>query len=264
MDEKNQYEYDSDKERWNYYATIYPFVDTNKIFPDKNGNRLIGAFTRNKNEPLRQVNKGDKESYIEIAGDCFFNFKSGNNTKLLKFVYNKKEPNKELVEKLDELSKKKFHSNENCVLMPITGALNNVKNYIYIKDNTIKTNGRPRTSGVRFDRPDSFICLLDDFFKKEKDIHDLRSAGEFFTHSIFKAALENQNFTELYDFLSPFQDIYSYCEVFLGIGKDDDFVDEMLEEGRKSLNTEEAIYNYIKLAEKFWKKREEFSKLSQK
>lgn len=260
MDGKNQYEYDSDIERWNYYATIYPFVDTNKLFSDRNGNRLIGAFTMTENKSLQQVKKGDEGSYIEIAGDCFFNFKSDNNAKLLKLVYNKKEPDKELVEKLDELSKKKFHSNENCVLMPRTGALNNVKNYIYIKDNTIKTNGKPWTSRVRFDRPDSFICLLDDFFKKGKDIHDLRSAGEFFTHSIFKAALENQNFTELYDFLLPFQDIYSYCAVFLGIGRDDDFVDQMLTEGRKPLNTKEAIYNYIELAEKFWKKKEEFSK----
>ena len=234
IESTEQQDFDSCKERWEYYKEQFPLfnIDTSKVEYDKN-QRGKWRYTR----------KGES---VEIAGDCFFNF---NETKVK--LYKKLKPlSQSTIIKLEDCAKK-HHSNENCVLMPVTGGMNNVKGKIYYreKDENFAIHGVGR-AGILLDRPDTFIYFMSEFFKARKRNYDLMSAGEFLSNSIFREALNTLNFQAIYSFMNSFQSIEEYCGLFYGIDKA--FTQRMIRNGKKPIKNEKDLIRYIELAEDFW------------
>ena len=219
---------DASKERWKYFKNRYPKmnIQLNEISYDKNGR-----------------GKWQYKS-IEISGDCFFNF---NEKKLTEFK--KITCDEHLTRRLNRCAKRHY-SNENCVLMPVTGGMNNVKGKIYYSNNRFVVAGKGSHSKKAYDRPDTFLWYLYMFYSQRNRIFDLLSAGEYLENSIFKEAMQSFNYVPLYRFLENFNDIYDYCKIFYGIEKA--FVDRMIQEGKMPILTSEDLNRYIDLAEDFW------------
>ena len=221
-------EYDASEDRWIYYKSRYyeMNIQLNDIRYDKNGR---GKW---------------KFKSVDLSGDCFFNF---NDKKITAFK--KISSDEDLIERLNKCALR-HHSNENSVLMPATGGMNNVKGKIYYADNGFVVAGKGRHSSRAYDRPDTFLWYLAEFYYQRKCTFDLLSAGEYLYNSVFKEALQSFNYSSLYQFLDSFKDIYEYCKLFYGIEKD--FVDRMIYEGKMPILTSADLNRYIDLAEKFW------------
>jgi hypothetical protein len=152
------------------------------------------------------------------------------------------------------------YSEKNCVLLPVDGGLNNVKGNIYLRDGKIVLYSKGPKDKC-YDRPDTFLCLIEDFYINKGKIKGLKTAGEFFTHSIFKEALKAETFSTFYETMTSFDGVYDFGYAFLGIGKGEDakeFIRRMLENGRKPMK--EVFENYVNLAKEFWKLREKYEK----
>ena len=223
-------EYDASKERWKYYKSRYNKmmnIQLNEVCYDKNGR---GKW---------------KFKSIELSGDCFFNF---NDKKIAAFK--KISCDECLMERLNNCALR-HHSEENCVLMPVTGGMNNVKGKIYYRGNGFAVFGKGRPPKNAYDRPDTFLWYLAEFYSQRKYSFDLLSAGEYLCNSVFKESLQSFNYGSLYQFLDSFENIYEYCKLFYGIEKD--FVDRMIDEGKMPILTSEDLNRYMNLAEEFWR-----------
>ncbi len=226
-------DFDACEERWKYYQRRYP---------DFGIDLEVVRFTSN------DKSKRGKWTYrtVELSGDCFFNF---NEKKIQAFIKNIS-CTSETKRKLKECSER-HHTNENCVLMPVTGGLNNVKGKIYYRGNGFVVRGIGASTDKCYDRPDTFLVYLNDFFEQKKNSLNLLSAGEYLSNSIFKEALQSFNFADLYIFLDAFEDVYEYCNLFYGI--DEVFADRMIEEGKEPIIDDAGLNRYMLLAEDFWK-----------
>ena len=224
----SEIDYDSCQDRWKYYQNRYPDL------------RIQLEDVKNKN------GRGVwKYGSIELSGDCFFNF---NDKKIAAFIKNVQ---------CDSETKKclmacanRHHSNENCVLMPTTGGMNKVKGKIYYRDAGFVIAGVGRPTDKCYDRPDTFLFYLNDFYEHKERALDLLGAGKYLSNSIFKEALQSFNFADLYSFLVGFEDVYDYCRFFYGMERE--FVDRMIEEGKRPITVDEDLRRYIELAKDFW------------
>lgn len=250
------FEYDSDKDRWEYYKNTYKdiIIDTDKLFLRKN--RLVGTFSVNKinNQiKLKQVENKSKENCIELSGDCFFNF----NEKKYEIYMQIAQNSENLKNNLLEYKNSCHHSNANCVLLPVTGALNNVKGNIYFKKKNkqfkvYNQSGRPPMN--RDDRPDTFIYKLSEFWDiKSKGECNLREAGLFLQNSVFSYSLNGENFAVIYDFLNSFNSLEEFCDLMFGINEN--LVSEMKNNGRIPITDIDSLKKYLDLANKFWNSR---------
>lgn len=222
-------EYDACEERWEYYKKRYP--------------ELVIC----KEDVKYQNGRGTwKYGFVELSGDCFFNF---NEEKIKAFTKNI-DCDGNTIESLKECAYKHY-SNENCVLMPVTGGMNNVKGKIYYKDSGFVVAGIGHPSNKCYDRPDTFLFYLNEFFHQKESVLDLLSAGKFLSNSIFKVAIQSFNFAELYLFLAGFKSIYEYCKLFYGM--DEKFVDRMISKGKRPIVKDSDLKEYIELAKDFWK-----------
>ena len=224
-------DFDACEERWKYYLIRYPdfVIDLNNV------------------KYLRGRGKWEDGS-VELSGDCFFNF---NDKKTDAFRKNIKDIKHKTHKRLDNCAKNHY-SNENCVLMPVTGGLNNVKGKIYYRKEGFVVAGARQYNDKCYDRPDTFIFYLNEFYEQKKSLDlDLLSAGEYLSNSIFKEALQSFNFTVLYSFLDGFETVYDFCSLFYGI--DENFVNRMIEEGQKPIVNDDDLNRYMQLAEDFWK-----------
>ncbi len=226
-------DFDACEERWKYYQIRYHDF----------GISLEDVIFLGKDKSARGKWKFRS---IVLSGDCFFNF---NEKKVETFIKNIS-CNNETIQELQKCASR-HHSNENCVLMPVTGGLNRVKGKIYYKDSGFVVSGIGRPTDKCYDRPDTFVYYLNHFFNQKKKRFSLLSAGEYFSNSIFKEALQSFDFSDLYSFLYEFENIYEYCNLFFGI--DELFVDRMIEEGKEPIIDELGLKRYMLLAEDFWK-----------
>ena len=213
----SEYEYDSSPELWDYYGGLYDY-----------------KFEKEKSEEGRITKKTTINGYeIDLGGDCFFNF---NEKKIKMFKKIDGVEGTPLVDELEELEKKQHHSKENCILLPVTGGLNNVK-------------------GRGFDRPDKFLCLIDVFYRN-------KNLGK--EEAVLKSICQRpriKNCEILVSFMSSFDDVYDFARHFLGIGDAvEDMVGEMLKNGRKDIATADGVEEYIKLACEFWDARKTYEK----
>ena len=222
-------DFDSCQERWEYYQKRYPELKIQiKDVKNKNGR---GVW---------------KYGSVEISGDCFFNF---NDKKIEAFIKNIQCDPETKMRLL--ACTERHHTNENCVLMPTTGGMNKVKGKIYYRDSGFVIAGVGRPTNKCYDRPDTFLFYLNNFFEHKESVFDLSTAGEYLSNSVFKEALQSFNFNDLYYFLAGFKDIYEYCGLFYGIDKA--FVDRMINEGKRPIRDKEDLNNYMQLAEDFWR-----------
>lgn len=192
---------------------------------------------------------GPNDFKIEITGDASFSFKKGipNNKKhCQKYEYFKElimmEDNFSEEEKniyLDELDycNKMFYSFHNFALMPKNGSLNIFKGLSkYMKDKS-----------HNLDRLDKFLYFLDEYYNnRDKGIENT-----IFSSSNVKVLKERLN-----TLLSSFDSVYDYCEVFYLIN-DKEFIDRLIENGKKDIKTGEDVVAYMELAKEFWNKRHE-------
>ena len=204
-----------------------------------------------------------------MSGECLYNF---NDKKHILFsdVITYSEATDELKDearkKLQE-SEEIFNSSEipwNFVLMPVQGALNNVKGNIYYSINNNKFVLPCTKAGKRFDRPDTFVCFLDEFYQVKDKKFNLKEAGEFLSSSIFSYSLRSFNFSQLYDFMNQFESTEQFCRIFWGL--DSEFIDRMRQWGKIPLDSDKSMKNsnyrkmssievlmeYMKMAEDYW------------
>ena len=248
-------EFDANEERWKYYRKTYPFeINTELLYLNTNKKRLVGRFTYSRNEKSLTVTQIPKEnnsdSSIVLSGDVFFNF---NENKIQAFKKNVKDIDDETRKLLDDVSNR-YHSEENCVLMPVTGAMNNVKGKLYFPDNgSLKVSGNGPTPSGAYDRPDTLVYLIDRFYElKDKNI-SVFEAGCFFSCSIFRDSINSMNFPDYYRFMESFKDVYEFCSMMFKLDKD--MVDRMIDSGSKPIKNKSDLLEYIELAEDYWKSR---------
>ncbi|WP_028504895.1 hypothetical protein [Ruminococcus sp. FC2018] len=170
--------YDANKKRWEYYNKIYPSFKINPklLYRNTNKTRLVGRFKYSNGDlqnaieiehisKKQHLKKSKKEWSIVLSGDCFFNFSEKKINSFIKTI----KPNKEETLKLLKSCADNYLSDENCVLMPVTGAMNNIKGKAYFpKDDTLAISGNGRRPSNAYDRPDTLIYMLDQFYSKKK------------------------------------------------------------------------------------------------
>ena len=206
---------DSSPKAWEHYKKVYsdsnylkPMFENDFIYSGNEYLRLI-RYIKN-NMPDARTKK--HEIYMEFGGDCDFNF----NAKKVK-VFKEKiyEEDKELL----EICSKNHHMLHNFSLMPRTGALNNIK-------------------GSGYDRFDTFIYRLNDFFINEES--NLRNRLS-----------KSTNGKILISFLESFENIYDYCDNMYFL-KSKSFVEYLIVRGNSDLKTKDDFRKYLKLACVYW------------
>lgn len=175
-------------------------------------------------------------SYEDFSGDRIFNF-SKEKIMLLRGIIDKEgeyELNKEILKELNLQS-------VNCSIILKTGNMNNSKanNRIIFRNPISKQiTGDPVSNrGSKLDRPDIFIHMLNEFYKKDN--------LSIFSHST------NVNSKYLNKYLKDVGDVYKYCKEIYNL-ENKHFVNRVIDMGKRSLNNSENIYLYIKLAVDFW------------
>ncbi len=96
-------------------------------------------------------------------------------------------------------------------------------------------------AGKRFDRPDTFVCFLDEFYQVKDKKFNLKEAGEFLSSSIFSYSLRSFNFSQLYDFMNQFESTEQFCRIFWGL--DSEFIDRMRQWGKIPLDSDKSMKN---------------------
>ncbi|WP_341323589.1 hypothetical protein NSQ62_08975 [Solibacillus sp. FSL H8-0523] len=240
----HKFDQDSSPKAWEMYSKYYNNFDALKN-PSLNKNRLISVATE------RNIN-------FKVAGDCSFNF-NPIKEKCFKSIIG---DNQNVLDQLAECCKM-HHSLYNFDLMPVTGGLNNMKGKLKYggKNKIVKVHmSRNAPKNGHLDRLDTYIYFLDfsmSRMKELKDCRDLKMIGEFYNNSIFTFSMNTENFSLLYEIIGNYSSIYSYCETFYNL-KDKKFIDKLITNGGKPIETVEDVKNYMDLANEFWRIKKQF------
>lgn len=175
---------------------------------------------------------------MRISGDVIFNFStSGRKGQsrydiLKKYILEIKDEDLKTIY-LEKLSYCASHNKEpeNCALMPQTGNLQ------YIKQ------------GIGNDRGDTYIWVLNEYFENGLEI--------IFNHSSYENKPVLVEYLESIRKSGKKQSIYNYCKLFYNIS-DTRLIDELIELGSKTIDSELRARKYIDLALSFWSKRKEY------
>lgn len=245
-------EYDSDEDAWVYYKFKYAgkiTIDDKHLYKAKN--RLVCDFDYSDINNMRSVEKGNKElKIITLAGDCIFNFNACKYTKFMDIIKrgSKDKTQKEEIKEKLEKCRCSHHSKSNISLIPVTGALNNVKEQLYLKNSQLFVYGIGGVPRNRFDRGDTFIYALNQFYEQRKELKKddgtdyILKIGTFLSNSIFKNSLKGMNFSILYDFLNQFKSTDHYCSVFYNF--DAEMTYKMIESGKNDISTAQELRAY--------------------
>ena len=240
--------YDSSNEAWGYYCKLY----SNRIgihnFTPGVKKRIQVSFNYVCNNGRVHLNS-DEEGKIQLSGDCFFNFNPRKQE-----AFNKIAERQETKELLAQCAIRHY-TRYNCVLLPTTGGMNNVKGNIYFsKDKVFTIHKSGRIPSSMFDRPDTFIFYIAEYFERRDKQYSLNEAGVYLQNSIFQFALNTDNFSEFYNFMSAFSSVYEFCDTFFLM--DNAWTERMIECGKKPIVNEDDLANYMNLAMDYWKYRE--------
>lgn len=177
----------------------------------------------------------DYAKQMEISGDIIFNFSE----KGLK-GQSRYEILKKYIEDISDADLKKIyinkldycrdhhHSKENCSLMPKQGNLQDSK------------------QGIGNDRGDTFIWALDNYYENGVEI--------LFNLATYENKRILINYLETIRTTGKHQSVYNYCKLFYNID-DTRFINELIEFGCKTIDTEFRARRYIDLTLKFWELR---------
>lgn len=160
-----------------------------------------------------------------LGGETDFNFNEQKSIYLMQILKQKRVRHKD-VEKL-QFCQDNYHSVVNFSLMPATGAMGNFK------------------GSEKFDRLDCFICSLNEFYAN----------GNY--RVLTEAKGKNKEY--LLNYLNFFDDIYDYCRKIYFI-EDREFVDRIIANGQKPLESREDVVRYMNLAIDYWNRKESYLK----
>lgn len=241
-------EYDTSKEIWDMYKTIYKWNESNKYWdleskptdkkkPRRFAKIKLAGLKKYGFDNLTLLFGNTQKDNIRLSGDIVFNFSEGHYSKQANKY-------KKLLEKIADKDKKtsyqkklgicikNHHSSKNCALLLSNGKLQIAK------------------KSIGDDRGDTFIWALNSYFVGESEIilnaatpewvSVLRCFLDFFKHP-----------------LCPSESIYNYCEYFYNI-TDRELIDHLVNSGAKAIDTPERVCEYIDLAIEFWKERDKF------
>lgn len=254
------YDPDSSPYAWEYYKGYAGGILVGEPLLPKGSNRI-----KSKAE--------FKRIEFEVAGDCSFNFKLGEEYFKKIIEETLEDENETKLDAKDKLAEavNMHHKTLNFALIPVAGGLNNLKANLKIKDSKVMVHDIGRRQASALDRLDTFIYFLDysfkmlDYFHSQGNAVDLRKAGEFFSESVFTTSMKGENFTLLYDLLTSFKDIYEYCETFYGLIRGNEkhklLIDKLIINGTQSITSVKDVVSYINLANEFWNARK-FDKLN--
>lgn len=211
----HEFSSDSDKSAWDFYLKYYGenlYKDEEEIFHFSN-----------------------KVESIKVNGDVTFNidpaFFKPKLFKKTEKLYESTLSDTEVSEELKSSLKVMRYSPMNISILPMTGALNNIK----------KSLGN--------DRFDTFAYFMNQYYEGIKV--PIINAGT--PNMCIENRLKLQDFLDNYNCASEFfTDIY---------GIDETFVSELIELGKSLITNKKEYCDYIKLACKYWKSRLEQNKI---
>lgn len=227
------YDPDSSPKAFEHYKRVYTtesctLMDEFDWLNVDTRNHLLNENYENAFERLYIKTKNDAiklgDSFL-LGGETDFNFNEQKSIYLMQILKQKKVRHKD-VEKL-QFCQNNYHSVVNFSLMPATGAMGNFK------------------GSEKFDRLDCFICSL----------------NEFYTNGNYRVLTEakGKNKEYLLNYLNFFDDIYDYCRKIYFI-EDREFVDRIIENGQKPLESREDVVRYMNLAIEYWNRKEQYFK----
>lgn len=257
-----EYKSDSSKKIWTeYYMPFYSKMDWDfwKVFDYEHLRKEKGRYYARYNK--KNIGSGyDYFKGCELGGEMDFNFNSDPNPRLWqrrKYEYYKDllETDTEMTsadkeEAVDTLDKCKKRQNNPCNLSVIIsmGGLNNVK-------------GKVSQDKRALDRFDIFIYILKDYFDKRNKV-DPKEYEEDYMHIIFSEAWHyaKGNRECLYEYLRLYKDIEDYFKKNYNIDiKEDKFknlIKNIVESGKKPIDSGKRVMEYLKLAEQYWDAKE--------
>lgn len=227
-----------------WYKEVYSGKDGLSLYFDLNKLDDLENLgeTDDKKRPFATIKENtslsENAKLMKISGDVIFNFstrgyKGQSRYDILK-KYIEEISDKDLkmiyLKKLDYCANHNFEP-ENCALMPQTGNLQIVK------------------QGIGNDRGDTYIWVLNEYFENGLEI--------IFNHSSYENKPVLVEYLESLRKSGKKQSIYNYCKLFYNIS-DTRLIDELIELGSKTIDSELRARKYIDLALSFWNKRKEY------
>lgn len=222
-------EYDTSDKAWEVYKKMY---EENLNFSD---------IKQDSGRPhiKSQFMHGEKiSSEMDFSGEVDFNFSEDSPIMSLgmgkgkryrtryihyKMILEQDSADEYYINMLEEC-KNRHHSPENISIMPQTGNMQGTKQQIGL------------------DRLDVWLLVLN--MKYENNINLLQN------HCTM------ENFMPIQYFLDLFDDVYDYAKTIYHI--DRELVDDLIESGKKPLNSSYNIINYMLLAKRFWKQKKRY------
>lgn len=167
-------------------------------------------------------------------GDRIFNFSSDRIILLNSIIKDEYTLDTEYLTDLNHLS-------VNCSIMFKCGNMNNTKSQLRVIQFNKETNTLDADPvgnfGYKLDRPDLFLCMLEKYYKGEKE--------SLFLNSTLP------NIKDLDEYLNEVESVENFCLEVYNLD-DKKLVDELLLIGNKPLNTAQNVFDYICIAVKFW------------
>lgn len=191
-----------------------------------------GQFIEKKRPYLdyRYTNKA-KNYEISLSGDTDFNYTKG-------FAYSRLQTYQKLVDTVPKEYAKMYSNNleifrqltysiVNISLIPRTGNMQSVK------------------QGIGNDRLDTFVWVLNLYYNDKICL--------FLNHSSYA------NIDTLKSYYDLFNDVYDYCDRVYHINES--LVDDLIESGKKPIDSPERIFEFMKLTIRFWNQKARYIRI---
>lgn len=275
------FEPDASPAAWEHYAVVYRdtilgkkynledlhFFEYHCVSGDE-GHHYVDLPKKGRNNRLCALSKDNKIKPDELmrypavqrlSGECDFNFNEKKypmfRKLLIRDMQNDPDALRDAIMQLDECAQM-HHTLVNFSLMPVMGDLQGFK-------------GQKKFESLEegaFDRFDSHIVALNCFFKEDyKKESWSKCNSEIFQWLGKRTDMSPQNKNILLYYLNSFggkektdgkNAMLDYCKNIYFID-DEDFINRLVEAGKKPINKGNEVVNYMNLAKEYWKKKEE-------
>lgn len=246
------YTNDSSKESWEVYKRKYKSSDwdfwdefdfenikTRFQKDEKYDNKRYLLWLKDDSKFLKKLGR-----LFSFGGEKVFNF--GKKYSILKKIIDNDNNSKHKEYCMNLLKEcESMHSSKyNLSILPTTGGLNNVKGSLYFDENNIEYSSDSSLINEKLDRFDTFIAIMSDYFKKNSELALSYCKGQANEESL-------KEFLTLFD-----DDIYKFCYRIYLIN-DKNFVDKLVENGKKPIENTKDVVRYCHLAKEYWEKSRE-------
>lgn len=243
------YKEDSSNEAWEFYRKKYYENSNWELLDNFDFNNKKTRYQKDgkyKNVTRKKLWLKDdselKNSFGELfcfSGERVFNFDS-QKYHLRQIIENSQcELNKkEMCLRLLGICEKFYFSKYNLSILPVTGGLNNLKGSLYFDDNGFIKFSRFKKSGKQLDRFDTFIFVVNEYYKNENEL-------------LLSYSKITVNEKCLIAFLDTFNDVYDFCNKLYQLD-DRKFIDFLMKNGKKDIITIDDVERYCQLALIFW------------